>query len=71
MGLLDKLNQDGSDLSEFNGSQPNQMDFLDQNSPVHNTYSINGTPQIVGYPSPSSLDLDGQTPPQYLNNLPE
>jgi hypothetical protein len=71
MGLLDKLTQVGSDFTAYDGNQPDQMAFLDQNSPVHNVYSINGTPPIIGYPAPSSLDLDGQTPDQYLNNLPE
>jgi hypothetical protein len=70
MGLLDKLNQNGSDLSQFDGATPPQMQSTNDNSTVHNEYSINGNPNqsYLGYPAPSSLDLDGQTPPQYLNN---
>ena len=39
-------------------------------SNLHNTYSLNGNPTLSGYPSPSQLDLDGVTPPKYLDNLP-
>ena len=70
MGLLDKLNQNGSDLSQFDGATPPQMQSANPNSTVHNEYSINGNPNQIRYPAPSSLDLDGQTPSQYLNNLP-
>jgi hypothetical protein len=70
MGILDKLTQDGSALSQFDGTTPPQMQSASPTSKVHNEYSINGNPAQIGYPSPSSLDLDGQTPEQYLNNLP-
>jgi hypothetical protein len=33
--------------------------------------SINGNPEILGQPSPSNLDLNGQTPANnYKNNAP-
>jgi hypothetical protein len=70
MGILNKLTQDGSNLSQFNGTQPPIMTSASPTSTVHNEYSLNGNPNMVGYPTPSTLDLDGQTPPQYLNNLP-
>lgn len=70
MGLLDKLNQDGSNLSKFNGTQPDLMDNIDPTSPVHNTYSVNENPSLTGYPAPTDLSLGGVTPTQYLDNLP-
>ena len=70
MGLLNKLTQEGSDLSKSNGQQPDEMRNIDPNSPLHNKYSLNGNPNLPNYPSPSSLDLDGQKPEQYLDNLP-
>ena len=70
MGLLDKLNKDGSNLSEFDGATPPQMTSASPQSNVHYEYSLNGIPNLNGYPSPSSLDLDGLTPPKYLDNPP-
>ena len=68
MSLLNKLTNQGSTLSDFNGSTPIIPDL--QASRLHKTYSINGQPHIEGKPQPSSLDLDGETPPRYLDNLP-
>ena len=68
MGLLNKLTNQGSTLSDFNGSTPQTPDL--QASRLHKTYSINGQPNIAGKPQPSNLDLDGETPPRYLDNLP-
>lgn len=70
MGLLDQLNTAGSNLSQFDGTTPPQMASASPQSNVHNEYSINGNPNINGYPSPSTLDLDGLTPPKYLDNPP-
>jgi hypothetical protein len=39
-------------------------------STLHDEYSLNGTPQMVNKPQPSNLDLDGITPPRYLDNPP-
>jgi hypothetical protein len=48
------------------GYSLNGSDFSDVNSAyqAYNDGAVNFLPQ------PSLLDLDGQTPPQYLNNLP-
>jgi hypothetical protein len=70
MGLLDKLVQQGSSLSEFDGATPSNVSTTPQ-STLHNQYSINGTPNMTGYPTPSLLDLDGVTPPRYLDNPPQ
>jgi hypothetical protein len=70
MGLLDKLTQQGSNLSEFDGTTPPNVSTSPQ-STLHNQYSINGTPNMTGFPTPSLLDLDGITPPRYLDNPPQ
>jgi hypothetical protein len=71
MGLLNKLTQEGSNLSEFDGTTPPNSELSSPQSTLHNQYSINGTPNLTGFPTPSLLDLDGVTPPRYLDNLPE
>lgn len=71
MGLLEKLTTEGSTLSEFDGTTPTNTINNTPESPLHNQYSINGTPPLTGLPTPSALDLNGVTPPQYLNNLPQ
>ena len=70
MGLLDKLTTAGSQLSQFDGQTPPVTNLDTSDSPLHYTYSINGSPVLTGYPSPSQLDLNGVTPPKYLDNLP-
>jgi hypothetical protein len=70
MGILNKLTNEGSEYSKYDGANIPQMDNLTPNSPLHNQYSINGTPSIVNKPTPSNLDLDGKTPSKYLDNLP-
>jgi len=69
MGIKDKLLNQGSNLTDLDGSTPSIPDFA--NSRLHREYSINGIPNVPGKPSPSNLDLDGQTPSKYMNNLPE
>jgi hypothetical protein len=70
MALLDKLNTGGSVLSNLNGNDASIPQF--ELSKLHNTYSINGTPDVPKKPTPSQLDLDGQTPSNnYRNNPPE
>lgn len=71
MGLLDKLTTEGSTLSEFDGTTPTSVIYNTPQSPLHNQYSINGNPSLTGFPTPSQLDLNGVTPPQYLDNLPQ
>jgi len=71
MGLLDKLTQDGSNYSQFDGQTPPPLNIDVQGSTLHNQYSINGTPNMTGFPTPSLLDLNGETPPRYLDNPPQ
>jgi len=71
MGILNKLQKEGSNLSEFDGTTPPVTNEDTVQSNLHNTYSLNGNPTLSGYPSPSQLDLNGDTPPKYLDNLPE
>lgn len=70
MGLKDKLIQQGSNLSDYDGATPPAMPGAASNSRLHYQYSINGVPFINGKPNPSVLDLDGVTPPKYTDNLP-
>lgn len=75
MALLDKLTNQGSTLSKYNGSQPPKAEAGLRTSVLHNEYSVNGTPFIEGKPAPSNLDWDGVTPKitgkyPYLDNLP-
>ena len=70
MGLKNTLTTAGSNLSQFDGTTPPQMTSANPQSNVHNEYSINGNPNLNGYPAPSTLDLDGLTPPKYLDNPP-
>jgi hypothetical protein len=62
MGLLDKLTQAGSSLSNNNGTTPITMEGVDPQSALHNEYSLNGNPNKVGKPNPSVLDMNGQKP---------
>jgi hypothetical protein len=71
MGLKDKLANNGSNLTQWNGSTPSDMPGANPQSRLHDEYSINGNPNMAQKPKPSQLDLDGLTPPQYLNNLPK
>tara|TARA_R110000824_G_scaffold197540_1_gene381120 strand:+ start:3588 stop:3806 length:219 start_codon:yes stop_codon:yes gene_type:complete len=72
MGLLNKLNANGSPLSEFNGETPPTSIGATDQSKLHDQYSLNGTPSfIAGAPSPSVLDLNGVTPPKYTDNPPQ
>jgi hypothetical protein len=71
MGLKDKLENQGSQLSQFDGQTPPPSNIDVQGSTLHYQYSINGNPNMVGFPTPSQLDLNGVTPPKYSDNLPE
>lgn len=73
MSLIKKLTTpgQGSNLSEYDGASPGKY----SNSPgaasrLHYTYSINNNPNMPGMVPPSTLDLDGKTPPKYLDNPP-
>jgi len=69
MSILNKLQRDGSILSKGNGATPTTPDFT--TSKLHNTYSLDGVPNQLDKPSPSTLDLDGKTPAKYIDNLPQ
>lgn len=76
MGLLDKLTQQGSNLSKYDGGTPDTMPGSLKTSKLHDEYSINGNPRLFSKPSPSGLDWNGKTPTiigkfPYLDNLPE
>jgi len=66
MGLLDML-QD-SDLGLY-GYTPSQIPSANPQSTLHYESSINDEPDIPQ--SPSNLSLEGYTPDQYLDNLPD
>lgn len=67
MGLLDKIAD--TNLG-FQGNTPPSPSLNTNQSPLHNSYSINGLPNMVDKPTPSLLDLNGVTPPKYLDNPP-
>jgi len=83
MGLLDKLQQQGSPLTSYNGTTPNINPLATPQSPLQ-IYSLNGVDfgnvnnayqqyldgAINNLPQPSQLDLNGNTPTQYINNQP-
>ena len=70
MALINKLQQGGSTYSNLNGQTPSIPVYAD--SKLHFEYSINGNPNVPSKPSPSTLDLDGQTPSyNYRDNAPE
>jgi len=71
MGLLNKLETEGSDLSQFDGLTPPINIGATDLSTLHNQYSLNGNPNQINAPQPSLLDLDGITPPKYLDNPPQ
>jgi len=68
MGLLSKLPSSNLGLK---GASPAKFGDTAKLSTLHNEYSINNTPSLVGKPAPSTLDLDGKTPPKYLDNPPK
>lgn len=74
MSLLDLLTQGNAPDQSYNGGSIQQTNFSTGNSRLHYTYSINGTPVISDFLDPnnipSGLDLDGITPPKYLDNPP-
>ena len=70
MSLKNKLTNNGSNLTAFNGSTPSTMSGASDQSKLHDEYSLNGNPNVPTKPSPSQLDLNGLTPPKYTDNLP-
>lgn len=70
MSLKNKLANDGSPLTKYDGATPPTMTGASDQSKLHNQYSLNGNPNIPLKPSPSTLDLNGLTPSKYTDNLP-
>ena len=70
MSLKNKLANDGSPLTKYDGATPSTMPGASTQSKLHNQYSINGNPNVAMKPSPSTLDLNGLTPSKYTDNLP-
>ena len=76
MSLLNKLTQQGSQLSGLDGATPSIPNF--QQSTLHKEYSTIGDPNASSVeptngvlPSPSTLDRGTvPTSQKYLNNLP-
>ena len=67
MGILDT--QTTSKLG-LGGTTPPKFGDTAAESKLHDSYSINGDPSITGKPSPSNLDLNGETPSKYLDTPP-
>jgi len=68
MGLIDLLPKSNFGLA---GQTPTSTPQGDAASTLHKEYSINGNPNQTGtFPAPSELDLNGQTPDKYMDNLP-
>jgi len=65
--LENQLGENGSELG-FKGTLPPKYKGSDKNSTLHYQSSINNQPAITR--QPSDLDLDGVTPPKYLDNPP-
>lgn len=87
MGLLNKLQNNGSPLSAANGGSITTNPLATAISSLHDDYSITGNNyssvnalfqqyndgKVNVLPQPSQLDLGGTISPsnQYLNNLPQ
>ena len=83
MGLLDKLQNNGSALTAYNGNTPSINPLATNLSKLHDSYSITGDNAaqvnadfqayldgtLNALPQPSILDLS-TTPSKYLDNLP-
>ena len=80
MGLLDKLEKQGSTLTDADGDSPTKMDLSSQATRIFNKsqLDLNGKkPEQMDLSSKfekdlalSQLDLDGKTPSKYLDNPP-
>jgi len=66
-GILN--NQLPNSILGLQGQTPNTLPGADPSSTLHNQSSINNQPAIPL--APSQLDLDGLTPPKYLDNPPQ
>jgi len=70
MSLPDILQSRGSTLSVHYGASPQTSIGAAADATLHDTYSINADATSTRGIAPSILDLDGQTPPKYLDNPP-
>jgi hypothetical protein len=84
MGLLTKLQQSGSNLTQYDGSTPSINPLATNASQMHNSYSITGdnfntvNSNYQQYldgagnflPTPSNLDLNGVPPTVSRNGQP-
>ncbi len=84
MGLLDKLTGQGSTLSKYDGNTPPINPLALKSSKLQGNYSLDGSDASIvsaayaqyedgvlnPIPQPSQLDLNGATPPKYLDNPP-
>ena len=68
MGLIDMIKK--SKLG-FGGENPTYKADNTKLSTLHNRYSTDGTPDMKGYPPPSTLDLTGKKIVKYLDNPPK
>ena len=68
MGLLSRLLNLGSTLSDLDGATPNVPNFQDSKYIVGNE-TLNPD-NLQMNPNDSQLDLDGERPDQYIDNLP-
>ena len=68
MGLLDRVLSLGSNFSNLDGATPSVPNFKDSKYIVGDE-TLN--PENLNLnPNDSRLDLDGERPDQYINNLP-
>ena len=84
MGLLDRLTGQGSTLSKYDGATPSINPLALKSSNLQGNYSLDGSDASIvaaayaqyedgvlnPIPQPSQLDLNGATPPKYLDNPP-
>jgi hypothetical protein len=71
-GLYNRLlNNATTSVYGLGGQNISTMPGAIPGSRLHNTYSINGIPTFSGKPTPSLLDLDGNTPVRYWDIRPQ
>lgn len=68
MDLYQKLLSEGSALTPYDGITPPNM-ATNPNSQLHNSYSVNGQPNLPLAPEPTRLGLDGETPIKYIDTI--
>lgn len=71
MGILDKLLNQGSELSNLDGATASIPNFSDSKF-INGDETLDQTNLNLSLnPGSSALDLDGESPSKYVNNLPE